>query len=46
MRWRKPWLKFRHIELLDAGFMELSKKEYALVTVMPTKKDIFNNWTE
>ncbi len=26
--------------------MELSKKEYASTTIMPTKKDIFGNWTK
>jgi hypothetical protein len=31
------------IELLDPGLVELSRGEYALATLMPTKKDIFNN---
>jgi hypothetical protein len=26
--------------------MELSKGEYAFAILMPTKKDIFGNWTE
>jgi hypothetical protein len=26
--------------------VELSKKEYASTTIMPTKKDIFGNWTK
>ncbi len=26
--------------------MELSKGDYVPTTVMPTKKDIFSNWTE
>jgi hypothetical protein len=31
------------IQLLNVGLMELSKGEYALTTMMPTKKDIFGN---
>jgi uncharacterized protein (DUF1810 family) len=30
---------------LDASLVELSKGDY-VSTVMPTKKDIFGNWTE
>jgi hypothetical protein len=26
--------------------VELSKREYASTTIMPTKKDIFGNWTK
>jgi hypothetical protein len=32
------------IELMDASLVELSRDEYALAIVMPTKKDIFGNW--
>jgi hypothetical protein len=31
-------------KLVDVSLMELSKGEYALATMMPTKKDIFGNW--
>jgi hypothetical protein len=34
------------IELLDVGLVELSRDEYVLATMMPTKKDIFGNWTK
>jgi len=33
-------------ELLAAKLIELSNGEYACATVMPSKKDIFGNWTE
>jgi hypothetical protein len=33
-------------ELLAAELIELSNREYACATVMPSKKDIFGNWTE
>jgi hypothetical protein len=35
-------------ELVEAGLVELAPPdcEYASVTVMPTKKDIYGNWTE
>ena len=33
-------------ELLGASLIELSNGEYACATVMPSKKDIFGNWTE
>jgi len=33
-------------ELLAASLIELSNSEYACATVMPSKKDIFGNWTE
>jgi hypothetical protein len=32
--------------LLDANLVELSRGDYALATMMSTKKDIFNNWTK
>jgi hypothetical protein len=32
--------------LMDAGLVELSRGEYASITMMPTKKDIFHNWTK
>jgi hypothetical protein len=32
-------------KLLDVGLVELSRGEYASTIVMPTKKDIFGNWT-
>jgi hypothetical protein len=33
-------------ELLEASLVELSKGEYALDIIMPTKKNIFDNgWT-
>jgi len=31
---------------LDVGLVELSKHDYVSTTMMPTKKDIFGNWTE
>jgi hypothetical protein len=31
---------------MDADLVDLSKGEYVLTTLMPTKKDIVNNWTE
>ena len=34
------------MELWDAGLVELSNGEYASATVMPSKKDIYGNWTE
>jgi hypothetical protein len=36
----------RTIVLLDANLVELSRGEYASTIVMPTKKDIFGNWTK
>ncbi len=36
----------RTIELLDVGLVELSRGEYVLTTMMPTKKDIFGNCIE
>jgi hypothetical protein len=32
--------------LLDVGLVELFKGEYALTTMMSTKKDIFDKWTK
>ena len=34
------------MELWDAGLVELSNGEYASATIMPSKKDIYGNWTE
>ena len=39
-------VKTRCMELLSAGLVELLDGEYACATVMPTKKDIFGNWTK
>jgi hypothetical protein len=33
-------------ELWQARLVELSKGEYELITIMPTKKNIFGNWTK
>ena len=33
-------------ELLAAELIELSNGEYACTTILPSKKDIFGNWTE
>jgi hypothetical protein len=33
-------------KLLDANLVELLKGDYASAIVMPTKKDIFSNWTK
>jgi hypothetical protein len=30
-------------DLLEVGLVELSKREYALVIIIPTKKNIFGN---
>jgi hypothetical protein len=32
--------------LVDANLVELSKGEYGATTIMPTKKNIFGNWTK
>jgi hypothetical protein len=34
------------LDLLEAGLVELSHGEYALATVMPTKKDVHGNYTD
>ncbi len=34
------------IELMDVNLVELFKREHVLVIVMPTKNDIFGNWTK
>ena len=39
-------IKTRTKELFDAQLVEFSNGGYALATVMPSKKDIFGNWTE
>lgn len=38
----KTWCK----ELLDVGLIELSNKEYACATLMPSNNNIFGNWTK
>ena len=42
----KVGVQTRCEELLAASLIELSSGEYACATVMPSKKDIFGNWTE
>ena len=42
----KVGVQTRCQELLAASLIELSNGEYACATVMPSKKDIFGNWTE
>ncbi len=32
--------------MLDVSLVELSRGDYASAIMMPTKKDIFGNWTE
>ena len=52
--WRPYWLSVserigvqaRCRELLAARLIELSNMKYAYITVMPSKRDIFGNWTE
>jgi hypothetical protein len=55
--YRKPYkysdaerkmIQARTAELVEAGLVELAPPdcEYALATVMPSKKDIYGNWTE
>jgi hypothetical protein len=55
--YRKPYkysdaelkmIQARTVELVEAGLVELAPPdcEYALATVMPSKKDIYGNWTE
>jgi hypothetical protein len=34
------------LDLLEAGLVELSHGEYASATVMPTKKDVHDNYTD
>jgi hypothetical protein len=34
------------LDLLEAGLVELSHGEYALGTVMPTKKDVHGNYMD
>ena len=43
---KREGVRTRCTELLSAGLVELSDREYACATVMPAKKDIFGNWTE
>ena len=42
----KVGVQTRCQELLVASLIELSNGEYACATIMPSKKDIFGNWTE
>jgi hypothetical protein len=55
--YRKPYkysdvewkmIEARTVELVEAGLVELAPPdcEYASATVMPSKKDIYGNWTE
>jgi hypothetical protein len=55
--YRKPYkysdaerkmIQARTMELVEAGLVELAPPdcEYASATVMPSKKDIYDNWTE
>jgi hypothetical protein len=41
-------IQARTAELVEAGLVELAPPdcEYASATVMPSKKDIYGNWTE
>jgi hypothetical protein len=41
----KALVQARTTKLLDASLVELSRGDYALAKVMPTKKYIFGNWT-
>jgi hypothetical protein len=42
----KALVKIQTEGLWQARLVELSKGEYALTTIMPTKKNIFGNWTK
>jgi hypothetical protein len=44
----RKMIQARTAELVEAGLVELAPPdcEYALATVMPSKKDIYGNWTE
>jgi hypothetical protein len=44
----RKMIQARTAELMEAGLVELAPSdcEYALVTVMPSKKDIYDNWTK
>jgi hypothetical protein len=39
-------VKIQMEELWQARLVELSKGEYTLTTIMPTKKNIFGYWTK
>jgi len=39
-------VKIQMEELWQARLVQLSKGEYALITIMSTKKNIFGNWTK
>ncbi|OAE20044.1 hypothetical protein AXG93_2584s1280 [Marchantia polymorpha subsp. ruderalis] len=39
-------IRSRTLELLEVGLMELSHGEYASAIVMPTKKDVHDNYTD
>jgi hypothetical protein len=39
-------IRSRMLDLLEAGLVELSHGEYALVTVMPAKKDVHGNYMD
>jgi hypothetical protein len=45
---KRKMIQTRTTELVEAGLVELAPPdcEYASVTVMPSKKDIYDNWTE
>jgi len=43
---KKKGIQTRCQELLAMGLIELSNGEYVCTIVMPSKKDIFGNWTE
>jgi hypothetical protein len=44
----RKMIQARTVELVEAGLVELAPPncEYASATVMPSKKDIYDNWTE
>jgi hypothetical protein len=39
-------VKAQPCELIAIGLIKLSHGKYARAIVMPTKKDIFDNWTK
>jgi hypothetical protein len=45
---KRKMIQARTAELVEAGLVELAPPdcEYASATVMPSKKDIYGNWTE
>jgi hypothetical protein len=42
----KALVYVRTTKLLDANLVELLKGDYASTIMMPTKKNIFGNWTK